>query len=311
LLFLRQSWAKAPAGLEDVMGKLPKINHRAPLQVQILGEEKLDHYLRRRVTYVPEPDSLVHAWLLIPNSSRLAPAALCLHQTTSIGKDEVAGLGGKPNLHYGDELARRGYVVLAPDYPSFGEDKTDFARDVYARGYASGSMKGVVNHVRGVDLLASLPEVNAKQIAAIGHSLGGHNSLFLAVFDPRIQAVVTSCGFTSLSRYYGGNLKGWTSDRYMPRVASRYHNSPKEVPFEFTDIFLAIAPRPVFVNAPVSDSNFAVIGVDECVNEVKGRFPQGKLVVMHPECGHDFPLEIREKAYQFLDDQLRFRRREA
>ncbi len=202
-------------------------------------------------------------------------------------------------------------MVLAPDYPSFGEDKTDFARDVYARGYASGSMKGVVNHVRGVDLLASLPEVNAKQIAAIGHSLGGHNSLFLAVFDPRIQAVVTSCGFTSLSRYYGGNLKGWTSDRYMPRVASRYHNSPKEVPFEFTDIFLAIAPRPVFVNAPISDSNFAVIGVDECVNEVKGRFPQGKLVVMHPECGHDFPPEIREKAYQFLDDQLRFRRREA
>ena len=111
-----------------------------------------------------------------------------------------------------------------------------------------------------------------------------------------------------MSRYYGGNLKGWTSDRYMPRIASVYHNSPKELPFDFTDILLAIAPRPVFVNAPVSDSNFDVTGVDECVNKVKNRFPEGNLVVAHPQCGHDFPPEVREQAYRFLDDQLRFRR---
>ncbi len=307
LLLSGQLWAKNLTGVEQVMGKLPKINHRAPLRVQILSEEKLEHYVRKRLSYVPEPDSLVHAWLLIPNDSRPAPAALCLHQTTSIGKDEVAGLGGKPNLHYGDELARRGYVVLAPDYPSFGEDKTDFARDVYGRGYISGTMKGIVNHIRGVDLLTSLPTVHAKQIAVIGHSLGGHNSLFVAAFEPRIRAVVTSCGFTAMSRYYGGNLKGWTSDRYMPRIASVYHNSPKELPFDFTDILLAIAPRPVFVNAPVSDSNFDVRGVDECMDKVKNRFPEGKLVVEHPQCQHDFPPEVREQAYRFLDDQLRFR----
>ena len=307
LLVSRQLWASDLTGVEQVMGKLPKINHRAPLRVQILSEEKLEHYVRKRLSYVPEPDTLVHAWLLIPNHAGRAPAALCLHQTTPIGKDEVVGLGGKPNLHYGDELARRGYVVLAPDYPSFGEDKIDFARDVYGRGYVSGTMKGIVNHIRGIDLLTSLPVVHAKQLAVIGHSLGGHNSLFVAAFEPRIRAVVTSCGFTSMSRYYGGNLKGWTSDRYMPRIASVYHNSPKELPFDFTDILLAIAPRPVFVNAPVSDSNFDVTGVDECINKVKDRFPEGKLVVKHPHCQHDFPPEVREQAYRFLDDQLHFR----
>jgi hypothetical protein len=34
-----------------------------------------------------------------------------------------------------------------------------------------------------------------ERIGCIGHSLGGHNSLFTAVFDSRIKIVVTSCGF--------------------------------------------------------------------------------------------------------------------
>jgi dienelactone hydrolase len=286
------------------MGPLPRVAHRAPLQVRILREETVENYVRKRITYVSESGSTVHAGLLVPAGAKSCPAVLCLHQTTAIGKDEVLGLGGKPNLHYGHELACRGYVVLAPDYPSFGEDKTDFGHDVYSRGYVSGSMKGIVNHIRGIDLLTRMPEVDCRRIAAVGHSLGGHNALFVAAFDRRVRVVVTSCGFTSMFRYYGGNLRGWTSDRYMPRIASVYHSSPAELPFDFPDILTAIAPRAIFVNAPMSDSNFDVMGVDECVSKVKNQFPDHRLVVVHPQCGHDFPPEIREQAYSFLDAQL-------
>jgi dienelactone hydrolase len=303
-LLLGRAHEKQLAGVEEVMGPLPMIQHRAPLKMKVIQEEKLAGYVRKRITYSAEANGLVHAWLLIPYAAKALPGALCLHQTTAIGKDEVVGLGGKPNLHYGQELASRGYVVLAPDYPSFGEDKTDFQREIYSRGYVSGSMKGIVNHIRAVDLLSALPEVQAKQIGVIGHSLGGHNALFVAAFDRRIRAVVTSCGFTSMFRYYDGNLKGWASDRYMPRVASVYHNSPKELPFDFPDILSAIAPRAIFVNAPVSDTNFAVAGVDECAAKVKYQFPNQRLVIVHPQSGHDFPPEIREQAYRFLDKQL-------
>ena len=214
-------------------------------------------------------------------------------------------LRGKPNLFYAHELALRGYVALVPDYPSFGDDKTDFQRDVYARGYKSGSMKGIVNHVRAVDLLQSLPEVDKQRIAAIGHSLGGHNALFVAAFDSRIRAVVTSCGFTSMARYYGGDLKGWTSDRYMPLISTLYHNSAQNLPFDFSDILDAIAPRAVFVNAPLHDTNFDVTGVDETIAKVRHNFPPGRLVVAHPDCGHDFPPAVRKQAYDFLDKQLK------
>jgi dienelactone hydrolase len=214
------------------------------------------------------------------------------------------GLGGKANLHYAEELAERGYVALAPDYPSFGDDKTDFQRDVYGRGYKSGSMKGIVNHIRAVDLLTSLPEVDSRKIAVIGHSLGGHNALFVAAFDRRIRSVVTSCGFTSMTYYNGGNLKGWASDRYMPLISSVFHNSPKELPFNFSDILSAIAPRAIFINAPLHDSNFDVEGVNACVAKVKSKFPGHRLVVEHPNCGHDFPRDVRERAYRFLDKEL-------
>ena len=61
---------------------------------------------------------------------------LCLHQTIKIGKGEPAGLGGSDHLDYAHELAQRGYVCLAPDYPSFGDYPYDFGDD----GYDSGTM---------------------------------------------------------------------------------------------------------------------------------------------------------------------------
>ena len=85
---------------------------------------------------------------------------LCLHQTTKIGKGEPAGVGGNSNLHYAAELAARGYVTLAPDYPNFG----DYSFDPYAHGYESATMKGIWNHMRAVDLLQSLSEVDPQRI---------------------------------------------------------------------------------------------------------------------------------------------------
>src|SRR6185436_13958736 len=138
----------------------------------------------------------------------------------------------KTNLSYGLELAQRGYVVLAPDYPSFGDYQYDFDAD----SHASGTIKGIWNHMRCVDLLQARPEVDADRIGAIGHSLGGHNALFVAAFDERIKAVVTSCGFTSFQKYKKGDLTGWSGQRYMPSIASRYNNAANNMPFDFSDV---------------------------------------------------------------------------
>ena len=199
-------------------------------------------------------------YLLIPTrpSDKKRPAMLCLHQTVAIGKGEPVGLGGKESLHYALHLVKRGFVCLAPDYPSFGDYPYDF-KAAFRRGdYQSGTMKAIWNNQRAIDYLQSLPEVDGERIGVIGHSLGGHNAMFTAAFDERLKVIVSSCGFCSFARYYGGNLKGWTSDRYMPRIASEYHNDPKQMPFEFADVVKSFAPRAFLAVAPVRDDNFAV-----------------------------------------------------
>ena len=287
------------AALERVMGPMPALP--GPVRHETAGEHKEPGYTMRKILFESEPVDFVPAWLLIPDRpGRRRPAALCLHQTTPIGKDEPAGLGGKPNLHYARELALRGFLVLAPDYPNFGE----YRCDPYARGYASATMKGIVNHAQAVRLLASLPGASPRRIAAVGHSLGGHNALFLAAFEPRVAAVVSSCGFTSFRRYMGGDLRGWSHAGYMPRIAREFGCDPARMPFDFHDVFRLIAPRPVFVNAPAGDANFDQAGVREVLAAVRDKFPRGKLAAEFPDCGHDFPPEVREKAWRFLERVL-------
>lgn len=295
------------AGMEAVMGPLPRPANPIPLDVQIEEESRADGLIRRKLSYrTDRADVRVKAWLLLPADDRpqRRAAILCLHQTTPRGKDAPVGLSDRPNMHYARELSQRGYVTLSPDYPSFGEHDHDFDAD----DYHSGSMKAIYDNLRAVDLLQSLSEVDPERIGCIGHSLGGHNSLFTAVFDERIKAVVTSCGFTRFHRYKNGDLKGWTSARYMPRIASEYKYSPDRMPFDFTEVIAALAPRAVFIVAPIHDDNFAVDGVRDAV---AAALPVYKLLgheqnlrVIYPDCEHDFRQSEREGAYGFLDEHL-------
>ncbi len=291
--------------VQQVMGPLPQSEEPVPLEAATLSESQLPGLIRRKVAYhTDSPDEWVHAWLFLPTGSvGKRPAVLCLHQTVTIGKDEPAGLGGSPNLHYGLELAKRGFVTLMPDYPSFGEHDYSFEGD-----YPSGSMKAIYDNIRAVDFLQSLPVVEPGQIGCIGHSLGGHNSIFTAVFEPRIRVVVSCCGFTRFHKYKGGDLTGWTSPRYMPQIASCYGSHPDQVPFDFTELIGTLAPRPFLAVAPLHDGNFDNGGVRDVMAAALPIYalygnPE-TLVSDYPDCGHDFPPQSRQRAYDFLAQHL-------
>ena len=126
-------------------------------------------------------------------------------------------------------------------------------------------MKGIWNHMRCVDYLQSRPEVDPDRIGVIGHSLGGHNSIFLGVFDERIKCVVSSCGFCSFPTYMKGNLTGWSHDGYMPLIKTRYELKPEKMPWDFPEAIAALAPRPFLAVAPIKDHNFDLQGVKDCL----------------------------------------------
>ncbi|HEX3871178.1 MAG TPA: alpha/beta fold hydrolase, partial [Pirellulales bacterium] len=296
--------------MQSVMGPVPDPSVRVPLDVEWGEEIDCGKYVRRKLTFASEPNLRVPAWLLVPKKLKgPAPAMLCLHPTNKLGKDQTVGLDDSKSRHYAVELADRGYVCLVPDYPSFGDYPYDFASTRTRSAAKSGTMKAIWDNMRAIDLLETLPEVDNTKIGAIGHSLGGHNALFTAALDLRIRAVVSSCGFTAFAKYKGGDLKGWSQDRYMPRVASAYHNDPEEMPFDFHEVVAALAPRPFFASAPANDSNFDNAGVREVMAAAGTVYElldaKDNLVAEYPDAEHDFPDAQREAAYAFLDKAVK------
>lgn len=295
--------------LQQVMGPLPGDDKRVPLDVRVLEtRDENPDYLLQKIDYASEPGDRVPAWLLLPKGPPARrPAFLVLHQTVATGKDEVAGLDNpRPNRDLGRELARRGYVVLAPDYPGFNERA---GLDVYAMGYASASMKAIWDNIRAVDLLSDRPEVDPERLGVAGHSLGGHNAIFTAQFEPRLKVVASSCGFTAFPRYYGGNLAGWSHKGYMPRIREVYALDPARMPFDFPELVASLAPRRFYANAPLRDDNFDVEGVRQCVRAAARVYalhgvPE-RLLVEYPDDAHDFPPAQRLNAFRFFDEALK------
>lgn len=288
--------------MQEVMGPLPGTEKRVSLDVHLREEVDCGSYVRRLIDYASEPGGRVPAYLLIPKGQGPFPAVLCLHPTDDVvGHGVVVGLGGKANRAYASELAERGFVTLAPAYPHLAQYRPDWA----ALGYVSGTMKAIWDNVRGLDVLEDMEEVRAGGVGAIGHSLGGHNAIYTATFDARIAAVVSSCGFDSYQAYKDGDITGWTSSCYMPRLRDY---ALAAIPFDFHDMVAALAPRPFFASAPLSDDNFKWQSVDAVAAAARRVYAlygvEDRLSIAHPDCAHDFPLEMRERAYALFAQWL-------
>jgi hypothetical protein len=310
--------AEIKRGVESILGLLPGEEKRCPLDVRVDEEVDCGNYVRRLISYASEPGCRVPAYLCIPKklidageSSVTAPAVLCLHSTDdSVGHGLVVGLGQQPNLAYARELAERGFVTISPSYPLLANYQPDLA----GLGWSSGTLKAVWDNQRAIDLLESLPQVRRGPIAAIGHSLGGHNAVFTAFFDPRIEVVVSSCGLDSFLDYYSGNEqvwlpeKGWTQTRYMPRLGE-YRGRLEAIPFDFHELVAGLAPRRVLLVAPLGDSNFQAASVDRIGDAAAPVFKllqaSEQLRILHPECKHDFPEQAREAAYKWIAEGLK------
>lgn len=308
------------AAFQQLTGPFPEKSKRGPVDLQIMEEKDCGDYTLRRIDYSAEPGARVPAYLLVPkavltqrNGSEGAspyhtrnkwPAVLSLHSTQPNAEKATAGVTPYAGNEHGVELVKRGYVVLAPPYPLLG----DYYPDLKNLGYVSGTMKAIWDNVRALDVLESLPFVRTNGFGAIGHSLGGHNAIYTAVFDPRIKVVVSSCGFDSYVDYMNGDIKGWTSERYMPRLL-QYKDRLTEVPVDFYELIAALAPRRCFINAPKGDTNFKWHSVASIVHAARPVFAlygaAGHLHLEQPNCGHEFPEAMRKAAYEMVDAELK------
>ncbi len=182
---------------------------------QVLEEDREAGVLRRKIAYETEPGVAVEAYLIEPlDAAPQRPGVVVLHSTVDYTIRQPAGLEGPPEKAFGLKLAQQGVTTLSPRNFLWTAEKKGIARE-QAQAYltrrpgSKGMAKMLHDALVAMDLLATLPGVDPQRLGAVGHSLGAKEVLYLAAFDERVKAAVSSEGGV------GVRFSNWDAPWYL------------------------------------------------------------------------------------------------
>jgi dipeptidyl aminopeptidase/acylaminoacyl peptidase len=213
-------------GLRQDLARLMKITdltdrrERYGFDASVLQERTEEGYTRREIEFRSTPGRRMRVILTLPRppAAGRAPAVVCIH-----------GHGGNRNATYevegpyrgfAAELARRGFVTIAPDvgqHEVFEEGRTLMGERLW-------------DAIRCVDYLESLKEVDPNRVGCAGLSLGGEMAMWLAAMDTRIRAAVSAGFLTVMDQMERSHCLCWKFDGLRELV-------------DFPDIYAMTAPR--------------------------------------------------------------------
>jgi dienelactone hydrolase len=309
----------------------------SPVQSEEISRTTEDGLARIEFRYQVVGDYWTDAVLLAPPDfdqpgAKARPVVPALHGTNKTqGKYSMVAADTGRNRSYALELARRGFIAVAPDQFGFGPDSRELGQDAlierFFADYPDWSLDGIrlASHMRLIDLLSSsqfLPGHHGRpnggaegahpdgppiQVGAIGNSLGGRAVIHLAAADDRVAAAVVSTGISpNYSNVYRhikrpGQIK---SPRLTEKLAT--DGIP---PWDFQHLISLCAPRSILIVEPWFDPyNPDTPGAMSCaakaaqVYRLVGR-PEGLRLLVHGD-GHDTTDATRDYAYGFLEEGL-------
>lgn len=184
-----------------------EVDHELPLNAEWSKNKKHEGCSTRQVVFQSRPGIYVTATLYVPDGDGPFPAVIYMHGHNKEGRLLQS------NQAHGFMFARSGYVVLMVDAFGSGERSTLHGEFEYHGGLIGGLLLNlgetlmgcqISDNMRAVDLLASLPFVDADRMGATGASGGGNQTMYLTAFDERIKAGVPVVSVGSYQSYVGG-----------------------------------------------------------------------------------------------------------
>jgi dienelactone hydrolase len=322
-----------------------------PLDVRVHSVSKREGYEVRVISFAGSAHYRVPALLLVPDKAgSKRPAVVALHdhggwfyhgkeklvrlegEHVALGKFREQYYGGRT---YADELARRGFVVLAPDAFYWGERRIEYSQapkefqarlaglkpeqpeyvqayNAWARdrntelntwlSFSGTSWMGIVNYDdrRSVDVLASLPEVDAGRIGCLGLSGGGYRSTYLAGMEPRIRAAVITGWMTSLPT---------TLEIPYSVHAALFDAIGVHQNLDHPDIATLAAPNcAIFVQNCARDRLFTRAGMESAAGKIRAVYEDLKHSERYQskfyDVPHQFNIEMQEDAFGWLEKWL-------
>ena len=158
------------------------------------------------------------------------------------------------------KLAERGYIVLTFDFRGFGDSERP------RRFEAAADLDFVLDIVAAVDYLATLKNVDAGRISAVGHSFGAGVAVAASLRDQRIgRAVSISPGRNTARRFFG---PGAPDPGYPSRRMSRDMGVDPPIPRELFDPHLKAYVAEAILDHPVHPPILLVDGAKEAADDL-------------------------------------------
>lgn len=308
LSYLAQPWPDVETWREQGRAKMTELlayhPAPAPLDAQVLETRQQDGYVRHKVRYQVSAGHWTEAYLLIPDGlSGPAPAVMALHCHSGyyyFGKEKVVAVEHPPQVlqglidqtyggrTFGDALARRGFVVLAPDAFYFGSQRLDPEMlpphfmpdlkkhapesDAYIRAFhmyagahetltaktiftAGTTWPGILfqGDRASLDYLLTRPEVDPERVGCMGLSIGGFRAAHLFALDPRIKTAVAAGWMTTYRALLCNYLRNHTWMIYVPG---------QHAWLDLPDAATLNAPQPLMVINCIKDNLFTMDGMN-------------------------------------------------
>jgi len=296
--------------MSELIGGLPEM--RAPLNAKVTGAFERPGYRVENLVFESLPGFRVTANLYVPTRGEGPfPAVLGVAGHSDNGKASAT------YQHAWISLVRRGYVVLAYDPPGQGERieyfDPELGRSRLTPGVNEHISAGIQclltgtsiaryfiwDGIRAFDYLLTRKEVDPKRVAVAGNSGGGTQAAYLAVFEPRLAAVVSSCYITRWQELMDGP---------GPQDAEQIFPGFLKGGFDFVDFIRAFAPKPFLITSAVRDF-FPIAGARATFEAARSHYQSmdapGRVSFFEYDDTHGWSKPRREAAYQFLDKHLK------
>lgn len=202
-------WGRSPKSAPPASSaQLFSYDAKAPLDFRERSAEDVHSVKVLDISYASPKGGRVPAYLVVPPGKGPFAGLVFVHwgqgdRTEFLAEAVMLAEAGAESLLIDAPFNRPG----APVMDTFTHPEIE--RDGY--------IQLVVDARRGVDLLLSRSEVDAKRVGYVGHSLGATWGGPLAAADKRIKAVVLMGGLPTLTDFSG--------DAYIPTMTHKAYNS--------------------------------------------------------------------------------------
>jgi dienelactone hydrolase len=314
--------AVARAKVEELLCQSPDAS---PFQPDVIDEQPNDGFVQRTLLFNVTRHSRVRATLLLPEGAGPFPTVLLLHDHGAkfdIGKEKLirpwdndtrlASAQAWAAKYFtgrfvGNELARRGYAVLAVDALGWGDrsglvydGQQALASNLFNLGSSPAGLMARED-VRAAALLATLPEVDHRRITALGFSMGGYRAWQVAALSDHVRAAVSICWMTTLKDMMvpGNNTLRGQSAFFMLHPGLYRH-------LDIPDVATIAAPKPMLFFEGELDPLFTPAGVNGAYDKMRTVWhaldaDRSLRTKIWPGLGHVFVQEMQEEAFAWLD----------